>query len=88
MVYKQYYFSLIDVTLEALLTLELWRAPIVYDQYVVIKVADKLYNSVTVLFLCFAKVCLSHRSQVVTGGLLAALQHSLLPNVCSYRLDI
>ena len=56
MVYKQYYFSLIDVTLEALLTLELWRAPIVYDQYVVIKVADKLYNSVTVLFLCFAKV--------------------------------
>ena len=57
-------------------------------QYVVIELADKLYNSVTVCFLCFTKVCLSHRSQAGTECGLGALQHSLWPNVGSKRLAI
>ena len=48
---------------------------------------SQLTNSVTV-FLCFAKVCLSHRSQAGTIPGLGALQHSLWPDVRSNRLAI
>ena len=51
-----------------------------YSQYVVLESADKLYNCVTV-FLCFTKVCLSHRLQAGTQHGLGALQHSLWPNI-------
>ena len=47
--------------------------PFTYGQYVVIELADKLYNYVTI-FLCFMKVCLSHRLQ---AGTQCGLQHSL-----------
>ena len=40
------------------------------------------------LFLCFAKVCLSHRLQVGTELGLGALHHSMWLNVCSNRLAI
>ena len=40
------------------------------------------------LFLCFAKICLSHRSQVETKCGLGALQHSLWPNIRSSCLAI
>ena len=39
-------------------------------------------------FLCFAKVCLSHRLQAGTERGLGALQHSLWPDVCSICLAI
>ena len=48
----------------------------------------KLYNSVTVCFLCFAKVCLSHRSKLGNECGLGALQHSLWPDVHSICLAI
>ena len=62
--------------------------PFTHGQYVVIDLADKLYNSVTVLFLCFAKVYLSHKLQAGTEPGLGALQHSLWPNVRSNHLAI
>ena len=40
------------------------------------------------MFLCFAKVCLSHRSQAGTEHGLGTLQHSLWPDVRSNRLAI
>ena len=39
------------------------------------------------LFLCFAKVCLSHRSQGGTEHGLGALQHSSWPDVSEWRLN-
>ena len=48
-------------------------------------------NSITLLlfvFLCFAKVCLSHRSQAGTKRGLGTLQHSLWPDVRSNRLAL
>ena len=60
-----------------------------YGHYVVIEFADKFYNYVTgFLFLCFAKVCLSHRLQAGTERGLGTLQHSFWPDVRSNRLAI
>ena len=49
-----------------------------------------LTNSITLqlVFLCFVKVRLSHRSHAGTECGLGALQHSLWPDVCSNRLVI
>ena len=55
--------------------------PLTYGQYGVIELADKLYNSVTVCFLCFPNVYLSHRSQAGNEHGLGALQHPLWPPV-------
>ena len=44
-----------------------------------IELADKLYFFLC--FLCFAKVCCSHRLQVGTDRGLGALQHSMWPNI-------
>ena len=61
--------------------------PFTNGQYVVIELADKLYNSVTGFFCkCFVKTCLSHRSHAGTEHRLGALQHSLWPDVCTNRL--
>ena len=61
--------------------------PFTYSQYVVLELTDKHYNSITV-FLCFAKVCLSHRPQEKINGRLGALQHSLWLDVRSNHLAI
>ena len=64
---------------------KLGALPFTYGQYVVIELADKLYNYFTVfLFLCFAKVCLSHRLKAGTERGLGALQHSLWPDVYEF----
>ena len=68
-----------------LFNFEAW--PFTYDQYIVIELANKLYNYVT-FFLCFMKVCLSHRSQLVTEHGLGTLQQTLWPDVCSNHLAI
>ena len=63
--------------------------PSTHGQYIIIELVDKLYNSVTVfLFLCFTKVCLSHKSQTGTERGLGALQHSLWPDIPSNCLAI
>ena len=49
--------------------------PFTYGQYVVIELADKLYNSVTVFFSCFAKVCLSLFDGITRSVTTSLLKH-------------
>ena len=54
--------------------------PFTYGQYVVLELADKLYNSVTVCFLCFSKVWISSGNPTWTRwttALIAALFYPL-----------